>query len=260
MTTVSSTDKYALYIFGDSTSMRLFQGLRPICNGTADPRLQIPTEAVGGYPPDVIGQVCDPTSPLLRIGFMIHWGVARSDGQYHKAWTSHHRAGDTDDSVENIHAALKEFQRRADGEPTKFIFLSNLWDVRRYMDHFEGALAPNVWVSQYAQNLTKVLKHVQRLTRKTDELLVQTCHAPSAAMGAYYVLRLNVAAVQVAKSLGLRVFDEAKVAGDSNCAASYLEDNIHQDNVTSLAEAGALIDTIGASLRLAPSWKVGRVR
>lgn len=67
----------------------------------------------------------------------MHWGVASSP--YHKMWSKHFAKQDTDNSTENIFIRQREFQNRSlyDGDTRNvYIFLSNLWDVKRYVNVF----------------------------------------------------------------------------------------------------------------------------
>lgn len=163
-----------VFFIGDSTSHKFYEYLRELCSKSQpDPR------AVKDFSNDMyhdpIALICD-TRHMHRIGFSMHWGV--SDSHYHIAKVNHTSPGDTEYSVANIYTRVAEFQHRtAGGSKSVYIFLSNMWDVKRYdgMTHirvmfgrnntpwsrryeatFEANQSESSWVAEYKANYTKV--------------------------------------------------------------------------------------------------------
>ena len=265
-----SARRSALYLLGDSTHARLYETLIGFCKGENDARALRPLEAVRCAsrrraetelqltPPsssyDFKGRTCSDDAPFSRLGYYLHWGVG--EPPYHLSWMSHRIANDTLNSVDNILAAVTEFQHRSVEEARViFLFVSNLWDVRRYTDHFYATLPVPGMVAQQRADLRAAAMQIQaRMRAGQDELLLQTCHLPQDPDIVTYVDALNANALEVARNLSLPLLDEAALVGSwvnrteddegvkAACPREYLgwNDGVHQSLESNLLIAAQL--------------------
>lgn len=179
-------------------------------------------------------------SKLERIGFMMHWGVG-SYPYYHRLWDSHRAPNASDNSQVNIKNAFDEFQRRSAGSDGRvlFVFLSNFWDFRAHLDHFETTKPFSVFRHEYRLNMTDVVSQLVERLRPNDEMVLQTSHVPSVEFSSYaYAVNLEIR--KVADTLKLRILDAERAVGSADCAAGYLFDLTHQN----VAASSRIIDEI----------------
>lgn len=245
----SNASRVALFVLGDSTSHRLHvDGLAPFCRGTTDPLAQRWFEMNGcknNEDPhtcmyDDKPYVCAPEAPFSRIGYTIHWGI--QPPPYHNTWTGHRSLGDSENSITNIMDAVAEFQKRSIEEGGIFILLSNIWNVKRYMDHFFDDDAPGKFKSNFARHAERVVDSLLALMRHNDTLVLTTYHMPMSTYAAYSMM-LNDAFRAIAFNKGIKLFDEAALF-DDRCVREYLSDEIHQTPEASKTIAQAIIKSL----------------
>jgi hypothetical protein len=240
---VKLTYSLSIFLLGDSTSERLFvHGLIPTFNCTSiDPSIKKFVEAVSykDYARNR-GMTCNSTQ-LSRIGYMIHWGVAKQDGDYSHNWTNHRSSGDTENSIANIINSIKEFQQRSGADSdTIFIFLSNLWDQHRHYT-FHPDVAQDIWLQEFHRNYTSAVILILESLRPQDKLVIQTQHKVKESEDfAATVPVLNNIIKKVAQFFNLPLFDMEKLAG--NNTVMYLADGVHQDRKMSITMAQLLVN------------------
>jgi len=170
---------------------------------------------------------------------MIHWGVANQT--YHGAWQSHRSLNDSVNSVENIFAAVNEFQQRSvHDESVLFILTSNIWDSRRYLDNFFSKWTFSAFIDEFSLNYGAVVRGLKKKIRAKDILLLQTTHLTSWPLLLTPMAHVNNIIRKTAMSLSVPLFDEAKLLEPYcfhykdnepgyGCTREHLQDPIHQN-------------------------------
>ena len=260
----SCSCRRAVFLVGDSTSQRLYKaGLAPLCAGQSDPLVKKNFEHNGCRDPlnesscmyNDHGLLCSKSSPFIRLGYTIHWGV--HDQPYHKGWVTHRSLNDTTNSSVNIALAIQEFQRRSQQEGSAvFFFLSNLWDVKRYEDHFFASQAPLTFAKKYRESLVATASAIQLQMRPSDTLVLCTCHLPAPPLTSFVHI-INEEVRSIAKHHNIPLFDESQILGE-NCTRSYLKDRIHQTVNASALLAAVIANIVNSSLNVSEQNVVWR--
>jgi hypothetical protein len=235
----------AIFLVGDSTYQRVYTaGLVSLCVGTPDPLAKRKFEfngcsnpAAGACKYQDSALLCAESSPFTRIGYTIHWGVQNEP--YHNAWQTHRSLNDTTNSVANIVLAIQEFQMRSEAEGSAiFLFVSNLWEVKRYQDHFWKVEAPVDFALSYGKSLLSMVSILRQMMRPLDLLILATSHMPVASM-ASFVFLLNEQVRITSNITNVMLFDESTLVGE-DCVRDHLEDQMHQKAVVSMRIADYL--------------------
>ena len=211
--------KLSIFLLGDSVSIKLYEeGFTPIfdCH-EVDPNITISVETSPTYNA-LKGRTC--SGPIVeRIGVSLHFGVFPSD--YHNNWLNHQSYGSTNNSRTNIKIALSEFQNRTgtSNEPVLFIFLSGLWDTKRYIEHQDLYHGLDDFLRHFQNEYASMILELLAMLRPNDKLVIQTMH------NVLDVPVYNDAPKKVARFLGIPLFDEASLLGTN--MQEYLQDRTH---------------------------------
>ena len=233
-----------MFVLGDSTGMRLMRDGMAIAYNcdTIDSRTSIPLETIFYYKPGFYtldsGLICK-DSLVSRIGYMLHWGVNQFCCDYFASWKDHRSPGDSQENVENIKRAIKEFQQRsATDEGAVFVYNSNLWDVYHYVSNPRVEVA--VFLREFRSKYAAMVKLILSMLRHTDTLILQLSHHinPSAAPKTELSKLVNVEIMHVAARHSLDCLRGDLIAGVwSQRDNDYLQDPYHQNGRTSIAFA-----------------------
>ncbi len=115
--TVATGGNVSIFMLGDSVTERIYvDGFLPVFNcSVVDPKITRNIESVDNYYQHNKGMLCSQYN-ITRVGYQFHWGVARTEGDYHVGWQKHRTANDTNNSHHNIIAGIKEFQSRSSND------------------------------------------------------------------------------------------------------------------------------------------------
>lgn len=211
----------SFFLIGDSVSARLYnEGLVQVFRCLeVDPNITFKAETTTTYEFDK-GRICTAFN-VTRIGYMIHFGVF--DSTYHTNWKNHMPEGGTENSRTNIKLAVKEFQNRTKGtdDTVVFIFLSSLWDIKRYTENNELYHGAEDWMNNFSDEYTSLMLELRKMLRKQDSLVIATMHK----VLDFDVTPLNERTLHVARHLRIPVFDQAYLLGPNT---TYLADRTHQ--------------------------------
>lgn len=241
-------ENISVFLLGDSTSERLYvHGLLPQYNCTViDPRINRNVEAVRGYGYNVNrGMLCDNDAGLVRVGYLIHWGVSRISGDYLSSFGAHRSPDDTDNSITNILNTVREFQQRTSSDHSQvfFVFLSSLWDIQRYNEKIHQKVLNSTtdqFLQNYHRDYTRVIVEILDLLRPRDKLIIQTQHeAPKIAA---LIKETNRRATAIAQLFDLPIYDTAAIASTEK--KQFLSDGPHQMPFMSVRYAQALVKRI----------------
>lgn len=222
--TTSCLANISIYLLGDSVYAHLYaEGLIPVLNcKDVDPLITFKAETTATYNQDK-GHMCTGSTLVNRIGYTIHFGVF--DSNYHENWRTHQPYGATLNSRTNIKMAVTEFQNRtrATTEPVLFMFLSSLWDVKRYNEHNNLYRNEEDWLDAFQDKYTSLMLELKDMLRPRDKLVISTMHSVLDVK----TLGMNERAKKVARNLRIPLFDQANLLGTN--MQEYLLDRTHQN-------------------------------
>jgi len=211
----------SFFLIGDSVSAHLHnEGLLQVFRCLeVDPNITFKAETSATYEFDK-GRICTAFN-VTRIGYMVHFGVF--DSTYHTNWKNHLPEGATENSRTNIKMAVTEFQNRTKGtdDSVVFIFLSSLWDIKRYEENNDLYASAEDWLNQFTDEYTSLMLELRKMLRKQDQLVIATMHKVLDVD----VAPLNERTLRVARHLRIPVFDQAYLLGPNT---TYLVDRTHQ--------------------------------
>lgn len=214
----------SIYLLGDSVYAHLYsEGLMDVLNcRNVDPLITFSAETTATYSMDK-GHVCTGSKLVNRIGYTIHFGVFESN--YHANWKSHQPYGATENSRTNIKMAVTEFQNRTreSTDEVLFMFLSSLWDVKRYNEHNNLYRSEEDWLDAFQDRYTSLMLELREMMRPRDKLVISTMHGVLDVKTA----DMNLRAKRVARHLRIPVFDQANLLGTN--MQEYLLDRTHQN-------------------------------
>jgi hypothetical protein len=223
---------------------------------------------------------------IVRIGFSIHWGVA-THPPYHSSWNTHRFPNSTIYSRANIILSLNEFINRAnstrshsryhltrhhihhqsDHHPYELhhnstateatittaastiyiIFLSNLWDGKRYEDFKHTYVTSDQFLTEYFYDYTTMVIRMMKIIKGSTlkiQLVLSTMHKLSSTCDKDFmnlVIQMNIRIKRISIFLELPIFDQYSLLGENT--STFLSDCIHQnDNQASLFLAQNMID------------------
>ena len=266
----------SIFLLGDSISEKIYTfGLVKLLNCTiVDPHIRLFVESSMVHPQHT-GYLCNNMYGIDRIGFSIHWGVALHP-PYHSSWDTHRFPNSSIHSRTNIMLSLNEFINRVNSSiylsgssrnhhhhphhiyhqsdhhneyrnSTAYIlFLSNLWDGKRYEDYKHSYSNPNQFLREYFYGYTTMA--IRMMTRLEDseniQLVLSTMHKISPTCDKDFMnlgIQMNIRIKRIGSFLEIPIFDQYSLLGENT--TNYLADCIHQnDNEASLFLAQNIID------------------
>ena len=221
----------SIFLLGDSTSGFLYHdGFIPTFNCyVVDPNI---TQRVERSPRFSWGNgyLCNKYG-ITRVGYAVHWGVFSS--HYHKRWNRHQSFNSSLNSRTNIIDAVVEFQTRTKNSkgPVIFLFLSSLWDIKRYEEHPDLYSSKNKFLTEFQNKYTSLMLSILDILRANDVIVIETMHGVP-LLYPDFIPELNDRARRVARYLRIPVLDIYKFLGSNS--QEYLFDEMHQNNISSL--------------------------
>jgi len=224
----TSDAKIAIFVFGDSTSLRTHQiGMTAVFNCSQRDRYVRKVEVdYKQFKDQVYPYICS-GSRVSRIGFMSHWGVRETYYEDETYLNVLRVNGDSLNSINNIMLALKEFQSRSANDSRRmFIFSSNFWDAKYMLQSPYFSFEKHI--DGYARNYSIVVRRLIASIDAGDSLVVQTAHLPITKWAAYVpILNMEINAFAIRHNLPV-LRNDLYACNVSILPTDYLEDDKHQ--------------------------------